>query len=557
MTLLPDTSLIYAMSLSISCPPPVVGDIHGLLAQSGGPTVIRDEIDDRTAFVAMNEQEAYTYLCAKFGSPCRLGPRPKTPPRRHIPHLLTQLPCDPTPPILSMSTTGIGLCTPTHTTAGSHPRPDQSSATVPGSGTEGDQVVQQTRTSDEEERTLQTHAALDQSRSSQKRGKREAAQRLRQTARAEQVEPSRARKRRRTQAAEAENGSDQGRRTAGRTWLLDQEESDTPELSLDGIRFPVPSARRWLEREVGSHKDPTTRQNTDARLQDAMVQKAAAVGSLEALVEAQIVYASWRKNGSPFARTSPMSTLPPFAPTTHARAPAIQDLTPATTAFVEAWEVAKEGQAQESLQAVLHRKRYMDVHDAYCAAEAVADEAVVGQQGVGRRSTAKVALFHAVYPQHTKIPNPRHDHTTKADYQRFGRMLDYCRRWVMLRDVLGPTRFMLMPVSKVPNTFIEQDLTVAQLHLWARLVLEFSHTTRIQSVVDDAMVPYLNGEPAPSWRLRLEDSHRVALSQTPDLGTLWAPIDLTSRSSSPHSRSTKLSSIWGLVDLAGSADSLP
>lgn len=129
-----------------------------------------------------------------------------------------------------------------------------------------------------------------------------------------------------------------------------------------------------------------------------MVQKAAAVGSLEALIEAQIVYASWRKNGSPFALTSHMSMLPLSAPSRRARAIAVQDPTPATTAFMEAWEVAREGQAQESLQAVLHRKRYMDVYDAYCAAEAATDEARVGQQGVRRRSTAKVALFHAVYP---------------------------------------------------------------------------------------------------------------------------------------------------------------
>lgn len=497
------------MLTSVCRPTSTLEAIHDILYESGGgATVVRDDTDEWSAFVAMNEQEAWLHLSTRFGA--------QTPPNQApVPPQLPQVQLRPTasPPAQIPP----HALPPTLLPAIQGTREPDLHPTTPDNNEGLESTPPEAETREEAGGCLPDTSMMtgDDGRAIRRRSKRQATTQAQLAKVAPYPRARPLRLRRRGRIEETEGGSD----TDGVASIPDE---------LQGRqRLWLHCARRWLQNSLQASSDHCAQRIPPAR-QEKMLARAEAIGSYTAQEEARELLAVWRRDGSPFASASvALSGALLTAPQEDRRA-LMAPYAQATTAFLAAWGAATAGRVWESVCAVVHRQRYADVWEAYKAVERATGEDRCDQQtssGVTRRSPAKVALFHAIYPQYARIPDPQNDPTAKDEFRRFGRTLEHCSRWNLLRTRLGGWIFTLMPASKIPNSFIEQFLTVSQLEKWVELVMACNQTYRSRTVIEPVIDDFLRGRRAPRHRFVLEHSHRIQLIQCENMGALWARVD--------------------------------
>lgn len=97
-----------------------------------------------------------------------------------------------------------------------------------------------------------------------------------------------------------------------------------------------------------------------------------------------------------------------------------------------------------------------------------------GPQGKTASARARKELFGLLWPGWDSISKPSSNPLTKSDYKYFSTILARSKSWAIIRAGLGPSALGLMPLSKIPDVFIERS-PIPRLGVWIELVKKYNH----------------------------------------------------------------------------------
>jgi hypothetical protein len=181
--------------------------------------------------------------------------------------------------------------------------------------------------------------------------------------------------------------------------------------------------------------------------------------------------------------------------------------------FVALYDRLKRTTATTFLHAVLYRLQMSELGVRYAALT----EETRASDARAPRTVAKQEMFRWLYGN---------ENQSSADYNEFERGIKYWRKWREITQKCSRGVLALFPTS-MAKSFVEQKLTINELHVWLRAICELStHGMALARAVLPILEDAVAQKPPPSRRLRLEvwDGRQATLSA---LGSQWFEPDAT------------------------------
>ncbi len=246
----------------------------------------------------------------------------------------------------------------------------------------------------------------------------------------------------------------------------------------------------------------------------ALVYKASAIGSGEAVENLKAVLAYWRKNGTvDLNRQTPpqLSSQPPQSSSQSlvTSISSSQNINAALSGFRKAFFNVATIEATGILQDILYRHYLAHLYNCYRTAEALLDRtrSSARGRGVGNASLVKQQLFNALYPS-TDTPSsslPDSSAPSGKQWRYFTKCLMKGHQWYCMQETLGSGIFALIPTSKIPNSFVER-LSSGVFNVFLELINRF-HPDAIKfgRLIDHFIQNALAGRQPPNTYLPIED----------------------------------------------------
>ena len=238
----------------------------------------------------------------------------------------------------------------------------------------------------------------------------------------------------------------------------------------------------------------------------ALVYRASAIGSGEAVENVKAVLAHWRKNGTVDlnwrAGSQSSQSLVTFTCGS-------QDMNAALSGFRKAFFDVASIEATGILQEILYRHHLAHLYDCYRNAEALLDRtpSSARSRGVGDASLVKQQLFKALYPSTDTPSSSLADSSAPSgkQWRYFTKCLYKGHRWYRMQEALGSGIFALIPTSKVPHSFVER-LSSGVFNVFLDLISRFyPDAVKFGRLIEDFMQNALTGRQPPRSHLPIED----------------------------------------------------
>ena len=245
----------------------------------------------------------------------------------------------------------------------------------------------------------------------------------------------------------------------------------------------------------------------------ALVYRAAAIGSTEAIENVKAILAHWRKNGTvDLNRQTPqLSSQPPQSSSQSlvTFTSGSQNVNAALSGFRKAFFDLASIEATGILQDILYRHHLAYLYHCYRNAEALLDRTQSSPRGrgVGDASLVKHQLFNALYPSIDAPSSSLPDSSAPPakQWRYFTKSLMKGHRWYCMQETLGSGIFALIPTSKIPNSFIER-LSSAVFNVFLNLIKRFyPDAVKFGQLIDHFMQNALAGRQPPNTYLPIED----------------------------------------------------
>jgi hypothetical protein len=239
----------------------------------------------------------------------------------------------------------------------------------------------------------------------------------------------------------------------------------------------------------------------------ALVYRASAIGSREAVENVKAVLTHWRKNGTVDLNRQTPPQLSSQSLVTFT--PGSQNINAALSGFRNAFFNVTSMEAAGILQDILYRHHFAHLYHCYRNAEALLDATPLSARGrgVGDASLVKQRLFKALYPS-TNIPSsslPDSSAPSNKQWRYFTKCLMKGHRWYCMQETLGSGIFALIPTSKIPNSFIER-LSSRVFTVFLNLIDRFyPDAIKFGRLIDHFMQNALAGRQPPNTYLPIED----------------------------------------------------
>jgi hypothetical protein len=213
----------------------------------------------------------------------------------------------------------------------------------------------------------------------------------------------------------------------------------------------------------------------------ALVFRASAIGSGEALENLKAVLAHWRKNGTVDLnrQTPPQSSSHPPQSSSQSLVTftsGSQNINAALSGFRKAFFNLASIEATGILQDILYRHHLAHLYHCYQNAEALLDRTrlSVRGRGVGDASLVKQQLFKALYPSTDTPSSSLADSSAPSgkQWRYFTKCLYKGHRWYCMQEALGSGIFAITPTSKIPYSFVERLLS-AIFNIFLDLIKRF------------------------------------------------------------------------------------
>ena len=243
----------------------------------------------------------------------------------------------------------------------------------------------------------------------------------------------------------------------------------------------------------------------------ALVYRASAIGSVEAVENINAVLAYWRKNGTIDldGQTAPQSYPPQsssqsLVPLTSSS----QNINAALSGFRKAFFNVASIEATGILQEILYRHHLAHLYDCYRNAEALLDgtRSSARGRGVSDASLVKKQLFKALYPS-TDTPSSLAESSAPSgkQWRYFTKCLTKGHRWHCMRETLGSGILALIPTSKVPHSFVER-LSLGVFKVFLKLIKRFyPDAIKFGRLIEEFVQNALVGRQPPRSNLPIED----------------------------------------------------
>ena len=235
----------------------------------------------------------------------------------------------------------------------------------------------------------------------------------------------------------------------------------------------------------------------------ALVYRASAIGSVEAVENINAVLAYWRKNGTLDLnrQTASSQSLVTFTSTS-------QNINVALSGFRKAFFNLATIEATGIIFEILYRHHLAHLYDCYRNAEALLDStpSTARGRGVSDASFVKKQLFKALYPSadtpSSSLANP--SAPSGKQWRYFTKCLAKGYRWYCMRETLGSGILALIPTSKVPHSFVER-LSSAMFKVLLDLINRFyPDAIKFGRLIEDFMQNALMGQQPPHSHLPIE-----------------------------------------------------
>lgn len=132
---------------------------------------------------------------------------------------------------------------------------------------------------------------------------------------------------------------------------------------------------------------------------------------------------------------------------------------------------ALNGEGRDIIEGFCQRWRYSSVYQFYDRLDTALNNAGTrsGRTGVGTSTLAKEMLYSLLCNRDQDAGANIPDKTSKA-WEDMDRMIEYGRRWDIIRSTLGLGAFALIPEAIVPNRFIYKVLSIERLGVWVEMI---------------------------------------------------------------------------------------
>jgi hypothetical protein len=241
----------------------------------------------------------------------------------------------------------------------------------------------------------------------------------------------------------------------------------------------------------------------------ALVYRASAIGSGEAVENVKAVLAHWRKNGTVDLNLNRQTTPQPSSQSLVAFSSSSQSVNAALSGFRKAFFNVASIEATGILQEILYRHHLAHLYDCYQNAEALLDRtrSSARGRGVSDASLVKKQLFKALYPSTDTPSSSLADSSAPSgkQWRYFTKCLTKGHRWYCMRETLGSGILALVPTSKVPHSFIER-LSSGVFKVFLKLIEQFyPDAIRFGRLIEEFMQDALMGGQPPRSHLPIED----------------------------------------------------
>jgi hypothetical protein len=231
----------------------------------------------------------------------------------------------------------------------------------------------------------------------------------------------------------------------------------------------------------------------------ALVYRASAIGSGEAVMNVKAILAHWRKNGTVDLNRQTASSQSLVTFTSNS-----QNINAALSGFRKAFFDLATIEATGILFEILYRHHLAHLYDCYRNAEALLDRtpSTARGRGVSDASLVKKQLFKALYPS---TDTPSSSAPSSKQWRYFTKCLMKGHRWYCMRETLGSGILALIPTSKVPHSFIER-LSSGVFKVFLDLIDRFyPDAIKFGRLIEDFMQNVLMGRQPPHSHLPIED----------------------------------------------------
>ena len=239
----------------------------------------------------------------------------------------------------------------------------------------------------------------------------------------------------------------------------------------------------------------------------ALVYRASAIGSGEAVENVKAILAHWRKNGTiDLNRQAPPQSSSQSLVTFTSGS---QNINAALSGFRKAFFNVASIEATGILQEILYRHHLAHLYNCYRNAEALLDRARSSARGrgVGDASLVKQQLFKALYPSTDTPSSSLADSSAPSgkQWRYFTKCLMKGHRWYCMQETLGSGIFALIPTSKIPHSFVER-LSSGVFKVFLELIKRFyPDAIKFGQLIEDFIQNALMGQQPPHSYLPIED----------------------------------------------------
>jgi hypothetical protein len=252
---------------------------------------------------------------------------------------------------------------------------------------------------------------------------------------------------------------------------------------------------------------------------EALIFRAAAIGSWDAIRGVKTLFAQWRVTGA-----LDVNRLSSLDKRNHTQSP-YQDFDSCIKglegAFLNVFHIERAGVVTD----LLHRHFYAHLGAIYQQADALAEDmpSHLRGPGIGRQTRIMKALWARMHtlPAFAALPSTASSQSGKQlssiqasqslvepsarDWGKFKKHLAKAKRWLRVQDELGAGVFALIPSHVISHTWIERTLSEERLGIWLQLVARFyPHAVRFGSFIESYIEDGLHGRPAPASQLPIE-----------------------------------------------------
>jgi hypothetical protein len=247
----------------------------------------------------------------------------------------------------------------------------------------------------------------------------------------------------------------------------------------------------------------------------ALVYRASAISSGEAVENVKAVLAYWRKNGTVDLNQQTAPQLSPHPPRSVSQSlvafssSSRQNINAALLGFRKAFFNVASIEATGILQEILYRHYLAHLYDCYRNAEALLHRTRSGTRGrgVGDASLVKKQLFEALYPSTdaSTLSLASSSGPSGKQWRYFTKCLTKGHRWHYMRETLGSGILALVPTSKVPYFYVER-LSSGVFKVFVRFIEQFCpDAVKFGRLIEDVVQNALMGRQLPRSYLPIED----------------------------------------------------